>query len=310
MFLFDKSLFLESKVASKLPPPCPQFMSRSERDAFLKKRQVVSDQPGVVNPDHSDQTKGQCLLQKENMKSCQVTNTEHGSQQGLEKWVFSKKNSNSKKPIFTWKLAFLTPVPKKSRKRTRSSSSDKRKKPKKNDEKSDEIIDVFIQAEKAEPLPKLEKSDEKSRKRVRKDSEADEKCKKAENVPKRAKVEKNSEKSLFRRARTCSYPPLQGCTQYHGWQFWSSMTPVEPTKVDKSSQTEFRERNWSDAEKKIDQLIKQGRNEAKKRKIQSKIQFPVNSKKRRKSRLRKRKKRRPSVISKRWDYCYLLPHCT
>ena len=228
---------------------------------------------------------------------------------GVGKVTLSFLN-NSKYRLLAEKVTFLTPVLKKSRKRTRSSSSDKRKKPKKNDEKSDEIIDVFIQAEKAEPLPKLEKSDEKSRKRVRKDSEADEKCKKAENVPKRAKVEKNSEKSLFRRARTCSYPPLQGCTQYHGWQFWSSMTPVEPTKVDKSSQTEFRERNWSDAEKKIDQLIKQGRNEAKKRKIQSKIQFPVNSKKRRKSRLRKRKKRRPSVISKRWDYCYLLPHCT
>merc|ERR1711935_439284 len=113
---------------------------------------------------------------------------------------------------------------------------------------------------------------------------------------------KKKQKTLYRRARTNSFPPLGGCAQYHGWQYWSAkssvVAPSGLKQLDKATQTQ-RERNWSDVEKKIDQLVRQGRNDSKKRKVHSKIQIPVSCKKRRKTRIRKRRKRRLGVLSKR-----------
>ena len=176
----------------------------------------------------------------------------------------------------------------KTRKRTRTSSSstnttngkEGRRSKKRKEEK---VIVATVDAEKEE-----EEKKEKSKRRKR------------EKVEKSKK--KKKQKTLYRRARTNSFPPLGGCAQYHGWQYWSAKSSVVALsglkQLDKATQTQ-RERNWSDVEKKIDQLVRQGRNDSKKRKVHSKIQIPVSCKKRRKTRIRKRRKRRLGVLSKR-----------
>ena len=252
-----------------LPPPCPQFMTRAERDIYLK--EVKKDQP----------SQGQCLLQTDKSSIRTQNTTDHCNQ--------------------------------KSRKRTRTSSSsqttDKRKKRKSEIKEEVHTAEPCEQPTNAEPCETgpvatvLNCDGEKAKKRKRDDSEIESESE----LKKPKKSEIDCSVALYRRARTFSFPPLSGCTQYHGWQFWSgteqmSQEPQPPAKLEKSTQTESRQRNWSDVEKRIDQLVKQGRNEAKRRKVHSKIQIPVSCKRRRKTRRRKRKKRRLSVFSKRYRF--------
>ena len=260
-----------------LPTPCPQFMTRAERDIYFKEVKVAKEQ-----------SQGQCLLQTDKSSMKTQNTTDHCNQ--------------------------------KSRKRTRSSSSstDKRKKRKSESEIKEEVLVCTAEPEphsnaitepckagstlaEAEPVATVLNCDEeKPKKRKRNESKNE-----TESELKKTKKSIDCSVSLYRRARTFSFPPLSGCTQYHGWQFWSGteqMTQgqeLQPQKSDKSTQTDNRQRNWSDVEKRIDQLVKQGRNEAKRRKVHSKIQIPVNCKRRRKTRRRKRKKRRLSIYSKR-----------
>ena len=144
----------------------------------------------------------------------------------------------------------------------------------------------------------------------------------AEKPDVKPEVKPNS-KSLFRRARTNSFPPLSGHLGSHSWQFWSGLYPAEnaqPTpfcppegsvshnhyshpaqSAEKSTQTDssysqMLKHQWRDKnlESKIDQLVKMGRNESRreKRKIPSTIHIPQKPTKRRRK-TRSRRKRRP-----------------
>ena len=188
---------------------------------------------------------------------------------------------------------------------------------------------------------------------VKKGKKEIETCDKNENVAKIISTSKNEEsdnnskpdkpevtdpkpdvtnsKSLFRRARTNSFPPLSGHLGSHSWQFWSGLYPTlntaqqppfcpegsvshnhyhmtAPAQAEKSTQTDssysqMLKHQWRDKnlESKIDQLVKMGRNESRreKRKIPSTIHIPQKpTKRRRKTRSRRRKRRPRKHISR------------
>ena len=151
--------------------------------------------------------------------------------------------------------------------------------------------------------------------------------------PKPEVTNSTNRKSLFRRARTNSFPPLSGHLGSHSWQYWSGLYPTPignaqqpfcpegsvshnhyhmtaPAQAEKSTQTDssysqMLKHQWRDKnlESKIDQLVKMGRNESRreKRKIPSTIHIPQKPTKRRRKTRSRRRKRRPRKNITRYE---------
>ena len=345
LVIFENTTFeliLDSRPFDSLilPPPSPQFMSKDVREKYLQQKynsKPTHQQNGHVpngtskstSNDQSsrssrkrrrDSEKSAPDSKSKTRKDSKSSSSRDGSSRRRKSEV---KNDDSKSNDA--KIPTNGPINDTKRKRKRSQDGAKEhnqdhisKKGKKEEiETCDKNVAKIISTSKNE-----EKTDNNSK--PDKPEVTD---------PKPEVTNSTNRKSLFRRARTNSFPPLSGHLGSHSWQYWSGIYPTPignaqqpfcpegsvshnhyhmtaPAQAEKSTQTDssysqMLKHQWRDKnlESKIDQLVKMGRNESRreKRKIPSTIHIPQKPTKRRRKTRSRRRKRRPRKNITRYE---------